>query len=83
MDHTSAGGLRRPQYWLLVALAGLLLPAPAAAQEFPPLEVGVAAPDFALTGATSSGILDEPVRLSEFRGKTVVLAFFFQARTRG
>jgi peroxiredoxin len=27
--------------------------------------------------------LREPVRLSDFKGKTVVLAFFFKARTKG
>ncbi len=54
-------------------------PAPAP----PTLEVGQAAPDFALTGATRFGVLRDPVRLSSFRGKTVVLAFFFKARTRG
>ncbi|MGH7501659.1 MAG: hypothetical protein ACREL7_07855 [Longimicrobiales bacterium] len=49
----------------------------------PPLEVGAVAPDFAIPGATRYGILQEPVRLSDFKGKTVVLAFFFRARTRG
>jgi peroxiredoxin len=49
----------------------------------PPLEVGAIAPDFALPGATRFGVLRDPVRLSDFRGKTVVLAFFFRARTRG
>lgn len=56
------------------------VPAPPAA---PPLEVGVAAPDFALAGATRYGVLRDPVRLSDYKGKTVVLAFFFRARTRG
>ncbi|MGH7604272.1 MAG: hypothetical protein ACRENK_09785 [Gemmatimonadaceae bacterium] len=41
------------------------------------------APDFALTGATRYGLLQKPVRLSDYRGSTVVLAFFFQARTKG
>jgi peroxiredoxin len=41
------------------------------------------APDFAMAGATRYGVLRDPVRLSDFRGKTVVLAFFFRARTRG
>jgi hypothetical protein len=45
--------------------------------------VGTMAPDFAVTGATRYGLLRDPVRLSELRGKTVVLAFFFKARTRG
>jgi hypothetical protein len=41
------------------------------------------APDFALTGATRYGLLRNPVRLSDYRGRTVVLAFFYQARTKG
>ena len=45
--------------------------------------VGSVAPDFTLPGATRYGRLAEPVRLSDFRGKTVVIAFFFQARTKG
>ena len=49
----------------------------------PPLEIGAAAPDFAIPGATRHGVLRDPVRLSDYRGKTVVLAFFFRARTRG
>jgi peroxiredoxin len=28
-------------------------------------------------------LLRDPVRLSDFRGKTVVLAFFYRARTKG
>lgn len=48
-----------------------------------PLEVGAVAPDFELPGATRYGILRDPVRLSDFKGKTVVLAFFFKARTKG
>ncbi len=66
---------------------GLAVPAVtpgAEAQEAsPPLEVGAEAPDFAIPGATRHGVLAEPVRLSDYRGKTVVLAFFFRARTRG
>ncbi len=46
-------------------------------------EVGTMAPDFALAGATRYGLLRDPVRLSDFRGKTVVLAFFYRARTKG
>lgn len=49
----------------------------------PPLEVGAVAPDFAMPGATRFGTLRDPVRLSDYKGKTVVLAFFFKARTRG
>jgi len=46
-------------------------------------EVGSMAPDFALPGATRYGLLRDPVRLSDFRGSTVVLAFFYRARTKG
>ena len=41
------------------------------------------APDFTLPGATRYGLLQNPVRLSDFRGQTVVLAFFPKARTKG
>ncbi|MEK6767503.1 MAG: hypothetical protein AABY85_00800 [Gemmatimonadota bacterium] len=54
-----------------------------AAQAPPPLEIGAVAPDFALRGATRFGVLRDPIRLSDFRGKTVVLAFYFRSRTRG
>jgi hypothetical protein len=70
----------------LLAGAAMILPSvPAAAQEAEPgfLEVGAVAPDFELVGATRYGILDEPVRLSDFEGETVILAFFFRARTPG
>jgi peroxiredoxin Q/BCP len=49
----------------------------------PSPEIGAMAPDFTLTGATRYGVLRDPVRLSDFRGKTVVLAFFYKARTKG
>ena len=45
--------------------------------------VGSPAPDFELPGATRYGVLSSPVRLSEFRGMTVVLSFFYRARTPG
>jgi hypothetical protein len=48
-----------------------------------PPAVGQMAPDFALAGATRYGLLESPVKLSDFRGKTVVIAFFYQARTKG
>lgn len=47
------------------------------------LAVGAAAPDFALPGATRYGVLRNPIHLSDFKGKTVVLAFFYKARTKG
>jgi AhpC/TSA family len=69
---------------LLLALVCPPLPAqqsPAGAS--PPLEVGATAPDFSMRGATRYGVLASPVRLSDFKGKTVVLAFFYKARTKG
>jgi hypothetical protein len=56
--------------------------APAAAVPLNPA-VGSVAPDFTLPGATRYGLLRAPIRLSDYRGQTVVLAFFFQARTKG
>ncbi len=47
------------------------------------LRVGDMAPDFELPGATRYGALASPVRLSDYRGETVVLAFFFRVRTPG
>lgn len=67
-----------------LALAALLLPpAAAGAQDSIPLAVGTVAPDFALVGATREGVLADTVRLSDFRDQTVVIAFFYRARTRG
>lgn len=76
----------------LVTALALSLPAALAAQQPtappappppPALDVGGVAPDFAIPGATRFGTLRTPVRLSDYKGKTVVLAFFFKARTRG
>ena len=47
------------------------------------LPVGAMAPDFELPGATRYGLLEHPLRLSDYRGETVVLAFFFRVRTPG
>jgi peroxiredoxin Q/BCP len=47
------------------------------------IAVGETAPDFALPGATRYGLIEQPVRLSDYRGETVVLAFFFRVRTGG
>jgi hypothetical protein len=80
---------------LLVA-ATLFVPGIAFSQVVPPAampagpapgangpQVGNVAPDFSLPGATRYGRLQNPVKLSDYRGQTVVLAFFFQARTKG
>lgn len=66
--------------------AVLAVPAGLTAQEpdMPaPLEVGAIAPDFTIPGATRHGVLQEEISLRDYAGKTVVLAFFFRARTRG
>jgi peroxiredoxin Q/BCP len=73
-----------------VALAAMLVLAastagaqqPAAASP-PAPEVGTMAPDFALPATTRYGLLRDSIRLSELRGKTVVIAFFYKARTKG
>jgi peroxiredoxin Q/BCP len=56
-------------------------PAPGSAATAP--AVGQAAPDFSLPGATRFGLLKDPVKLADYRGQTVVLAFFPKARTKG
>jgi hypothetical protein len=47
------------------------------------VQVGQSAPDFEAPGATRYGLLRDPVSLSDFSGKTVVIAFFYKARTKG
>ncbi len=71
--------MRRLSLALTLALAPAVLPA----QQSRPLEIGAPAPDFNLPGATRYGVLAKPVRLSDFKGKTVVLVFFYKARTKG
>jgi len=56
-------------------------PAPGSAATAP--DTGVMAPDFTLPGSTRFGLLKEPIKLSNFHGQTVVLAFFPKARTKG
>jgi hypothetical protein len=81
--------LARLKTWMLGATA--LIAAAAVVEGQAPIAAPVAtgpgvndvAPDFALAGATRYGLLKTPVRLSDFRGRTVVLAFFYQARTKG
>ncbi|MFL5518505.1 MAG: hypothetical protein ACJ8DJ_20310 [Gemmatimonadales bacterium] len=74
---------------LSLALSLAATPAVLVAQQSPPvattspLEIGAVAPQFTMKGATRYGVLARPVHLSDFKGKTVVLAFFFKARTSG
>lgn len=46
-------------------------------------KVGDLAPDFTLKGATKEGVTAKPIHLADFRGQSVVLAFFPKARTKG
>lgn len=69
-------------------IAGLFIPAALMAQQtvtpnaaMP--KVGDAAPDFTLTAATAKGISGAPVKLSDLKGRTVVLAFFPRQRSSG
>ena len=81
----SAPALLKPALCAALALAsatpGAAAQAPAATPA--PPTVGQMAPDFSLPGATRYGLLATPVKLSDIRGKTVVIAFFYKARTKG
>lgn len=71
---------------LVGALALALVASPAVAQEAPAPggpKVGEMAPDFELPAATKTGPSQTPIRLSDLRGQTVVIAFFPKARTGG
>lgn len=72
---------------LLGALVPLVLLATTARAQQPSPQpgpaVGQPAPDFTLPGTTRYGMLRDSVRLSDFRGQTVVIAFFPKARTKG
>jgi hypothetical protein len=67
----------------LCALAGPAAAQNAAAPASKSPDVGTIAPDFTLPAATRYGVLRDSIKLSDYRGKTVVLAFFFKARTKG
>ncbi|MFC1791253.1 hypothetical protein ACFL0I_02155 [Gemmatimonadota bacterium] len=75
------------RFALLGLFAGALTlgaPTDGAAQDEPQfLAVGEMAPDFEFAGATRYGVLSETLHLSDYRGETVVLAFFFRVRTGG
>jgi peroxiredoxin Q/BCP len=56
-------------------------PAPGSAAFAP--DSGAMAPDFTFRASNRTGVLTNPMKLSDFRGQTVVLAFFPKARTKG
>lgn len=67
----------------LALAAGLMFNSGLAAQGDSPLQVGAPAPDFSLPGATAEGFLPGPTGIGDFQGKTIALAFFYKARTKG
>jgi peroxiredoxin Q/BCP len=77
--------MRKPVSLFLLGGCLALLPGQeGTAQESPAfLSVGEMAPDFQVVGATRHGVLADPISLSDLRGETVVLAFFFKVRTGG
>lgn len=62
-------------------------PAPAVAPAAPPpppeIEIGRVAPDFTMQWADSAGVRTASVKLSDLRGKVVVLAFYPADRSSG
>jgi hypothetical protein len=86
MDSSLEVSLHRNRHRLIAAAVTVVLalsPAACLSQNAEPLQVGDAAPGFEITGANRGGILDAPLRLDDYRGKTVVLAFFYKVRTPG
>ena len=76
--------LRFALVFVLAACASLGGPTGAQAQDASAfLPVGSMAPDIQVAGATRYGVLSDPVKLSDFRGETLILAFFFRARSSG
>jgi peroxiredoxin Q/BCP len=64
-----------------IAVAVLGITSRLSAQEVP--KVGDLAPDFTIPSVTASSAAPVPFHLADYRGQTVVLAFFPKARTKG
>ena len=74
--------MRSTLVWTAALAAGVA--SASGAQDKPtPLAIGAAAPEFTLSAATKDGVSPKAVSLLDFRGQTVVLAFFYKARTGG
>ena len=71
--------------FMCAAVATAQAPAPQPTPMPPPpeVDVGKIAPDFTMEWADSSGPMAKPVKLSELRGKVVVLAFYPADRSSG
>jgi peroxiredoxin Q/BCP len=72
---------------LTLALGTLLVAAPVTLAAQTPADhapaVGDMAPDFTLPASKGGQVLPQPIKLSDYRGKTVVLAFYPKSRTSG
>jgi peroxiredoxin Q/BCP len=72
---------------LTLALGALLIADPSVLTAQTPADhapaVGDVAPDFTVPASRAGQVLPKPFKLSDYRGKTVVLAFFPKARTSG
>lgn len=81
--------------WQWLAAMGLVAALPLTAQQPPaptpaapappavtPLAAGADVPAFSLMGGTRAGVVG-PVSPGDFQDKTLVIAFFFRARSRG
>jgi peroxiredoxin Q/BCP len=76
--------MRLSRLYLLAAIAApALVSAQAAPAAMAAPEVGQMAPDFTAAWADASGPKSSPVKLSDLRGKVVVLAFYPKDRTSG
>ncbi len=71
------------RYGTAAVVAVVLLAAAAARVRAQGPQVGDVAPDFTLKGSTKDGLLPKPVHLADFKGQTVVIAFFPKSRTKG
>ena len=71
----------------VAAISAQARPAPAAtataAAAPAPVPIGAVAPAFSLAAVTRYGPLARPVTSADFLGKTLVIAFFYRARTKG
>ncbi|MBX9929225.1 MAG: redoxin domain-containing protein [Gemmatimonadaceae bacterium] len=76
----------KPVLLVAAALAAVAIGSrPVAAQDAEKIgpQVGDVAPDFALPAASKDGVAAKQIRLSDLKGKLVVISFFPKARTKG
>ncbi|MDB4889762.1 MAG: hypothetical protein JWL61_1617 [Gemmatimonadetes bacterium] len=83
MHHPSKRLIATALFAICATAAAAQAQQPPAAPTYVSPDVGALAPDFTLPAATRYGVLRDSIKLSDYKGKTVVLAFFFKARTKG